>query len=132
MKRSWSGWPLRAACCVVILAASPALGWGAKGHRIVTQLALDGLRPDMPAWLHEPAVVARIMEQSNEPDRWRGTHRPAIAHDANTGHFIDADDLGQYGMTLKTVPRLRDDYVAAMVRARIEHPDKVQPYDDAK
>ncbi len=132
MNRIRSGWPLGAACLAVVLAAAPAFGWGARGHRLVTQLALDGLAPDMPSWLHDPEVAARIAEQSNEPDRWRGTHRPAIAHDANTGHYIDAEDLEQFGLTLKALPRLRDDYVAAIVRARIEHPDTVKPYDDAK
>jgi hypothetical protein len=132
MKPLRSRWPLRAACCLIILAASPAFGWGARGHRIVTQLALDGLAPDMPAWLHDPAIVARIAEQSNEPDRWRGTHRPVITNTANTGHYIDVEDLDQYGLTLAGVPRLRDDYVKAIVTARIEHPDKAGPYDDAK
>lgn len=132
MKLTRSPWPLRAACCMIILAASPAFGWGARGHRIVTQLALDGLSQDMPAWLHDPAIVARIAEQSNEPDRWRGTHRPAISNNANTAHYIDVEDLDQFGLTLAGLPRLRDDYVKAMVKARIEHPDKVAPYDDAK
>lgn len=122
----------RAACLLVIVAASPAFGWGARGHRIVTQLAMDGLSSDMPAWLHEPAVVTRIAEQSNEPDRWRGTHRPAIAHDANMGHYIDVEDLSQFGLKLENVPRLKDDFVAAIVRARIEHPETAGVYDDSK
>jgi hypothetical protein len=132
MNPNWSRWPLRATCCLLILAAAPAFGWGARGHRLVTQLALDGLAPDMPAWLHDPAIISRIAEQSNEPDRWRGTHKPVINHDANTGHYIDAEDLAQYGLKLTELPRLHDDYVKAIVKARIEHPDKVEPYDDAK
>lgn len=124
--------PLWTAWMVVAWAASVASAWSAHGHRLVTRLALDGLGPELPAWLHEGAVVDRIMEQSNEPDRWRGTRRLAIAHEANPEHYIDVEDLEPLGLTLSGLPEFRYDYVKAMTRARLEHPDRVPPYNAEK
>jgi hypothetical protein len=117
---------------LVLSLCVPALGWSAHGHRTVTRLALDGLSPDMPQWLHDKDVMARLVDQSNEPDRWRGTHRPAIVHEANPEHYIDIEDLDQYGLTLEHLPEYRYEYVKEMVRARVEHPDRMIPIDEAK
>src|SRR5438445_13816746 len=88
-----------AAACL----ATHALAWNAHGHRTVTRLALDGLSPDMPAWLHDPEIVERIADQSNEPDRWRSTRKPAILHVANQEHYIDVEDLAPMGLSLETL-----------------------------
>jgi hypothetical protein len=123
---------LNVASLLALLAASPALAWNGHGHRTITRLALDGLQPDTPPWLRDPAVVARIAEQSTEPDHWRGTRRPSINHDANTEHYLDVEDLDQFGLSLKTLPRLRYEYVKAMVTAKLQHPERILPYDAAK
>jgi hypothetical protein len=106
------------------------MAWNAHGHRTITLLAVDGLKPETPAWLKDPAISARIAEQSTEPDRWRGTRRPSINHDANTEHYIDCEDLEQFGLSLPNIPRLRYEYVKAMVTARIERADP--PYDASR
>jgi hypothetical protein len=124
--------PLWTAWMVVAGAASIAGAWGAHGHRIVTRLALDGLGPDLPAWLHDTPVVERIAEQSNEPDRWRNTKRVAIGHEANPEHYIDVDDLDPLGLTLAGLPEFRYDYMKAMVRARLEHPERLPAYNPEK
>jgi hypothetical protein len=112
--------------------AAPVLAWSAHGHRTITRLALDGLSADVPAFLRESLVIDRITEQSIEPDRWRGLRRPSINHDANTEHYIDVEDLEQFGLTLQTVPRYRYEYLKRMIVAKIEHPERIQPYDAAK
>jgi hypothetical protein len=106
-----------------------ALGWGAHGHRTITRLALEALPPDTPAFLREPAVRDRIVEESNEPDRWRSTKLPALGHENNPDHYLDVEKLDQFGLTLETVPRLRYDYVEAMAVAKHAHPEMIEPYD---
>ena len=119
----------RALCLLVVGSASPAWGWNAHGHRTITLLALDGLKAETPAWLRQPEIAARIASQSNEPDRWRGTRRPSINHDANTEHYLDVEDLERYGLSLPNLPRLRYEYIKAMVMA---DPDRAIKYDTAK
>lgn len=111
------------------LLAAPALAWNAHGHRVIARLALDGLPADAPAFLRDASVADRVAEQSVEPDRWRGVRRPAINHEDNQDHYIDIDDLEQFGLTLETLPRLRYEYVKAMVLAKERHPERVSPYD---
>lgn len=116
----------------LLLIPVAALGWGAHGHRIITYLALDALPADAPAWLRERAIRDRIAEESNEPDRWRATTMPAMGHENNPDHYIDVDKLGQFGLTLETVPHLRYDYLQAMAVAKHVHPEMVDPYDRRK
>jgi len=121
-----------AAMVMAALAAPQALGWNAYGHRTITMLALNGLSPGMPSWLRDPGIVARISDQSNEPDRWRGERGTAINAGANLDHYIDVEDLAQFGLTLETVPRPRYEYVRVMATAKVEHPEKILPYNAAK
>ncbi|MEX2217813.1 MAG: hypothetical protein WD749_03555 [Phycisphaerales bacterium] len=121
-----------AAIVGALAAVAPALGWGARGHRTITRLALDGLGPELPAWVRDPEVVSRIAEQSNEPDRWRGTKLPAIGHELNPEHYIDVEDLEPFGLALATLPQHRYEYFRAMVKAKLEHPGRMAPYDPAK
>lgn len=119
---------LRVALALLLIPGA-ALGWGAHGHRTITYIALDALGADGPAWLRERAVRDRIAEESNEPDRWRATTMPAMGHENNPDHYIDVDKLGQFGLTLETVPHLRYDYLQAMAVAKHVHPEMVDPYD---
>lgn len=111
---------------------SPAWGWGAAVHRAVTRLALDGLPADGPAWLRDPAVRERAAFQSNQPDRWRGWKSDVLKHVNDPDHYLDVDLLGEFGLTLETVPRLRREYLRALVVAKHERPDAVSPYDAAQ
>lgn len=123
---------IAAAGLVLVGAGVPALGWNAHGHRTITMLALDGLSPGMPSWLRDPGIAARIADQANEPDRWRGVRVTAINAGPNLDHYIDIEDLEQFGLTLETVPRPRYEYVRAMATAKAEHPERILPYDASK
>lgn len=124
----------RTLLCLAALAgsAAAALGWNAHGHRTVTYLALDAMPADMPAWLREAAARDRIAHQSGEPDRWRGMRMAALSHENAPDHYIDLEQLADFGLTLDTVPPLRNEYLKAMILAKHEHPQRVRPYDAAR
>ncbi len=104
---------------------APAPAWDSVGHRTITWLAMDGLAPDTPVWLREQARMHAIGWQSSEPDRWRGIRSIYLQHENNPDHYFDAEDLVRYGLTLESMPRLRNQYVAAMAVARAQHPEGV-------
>lgn len=121
-----------AACCTLLAAGvAPALGWGAHGHRLIAFLALDGLPASAPEWLREPQTRKRIADQSNEADRWRGWNVAALGHVNKPDHYLDIELLDQFGLTLETVPPLRNEYLRALIIAKHTHPERVDPYDAA-
>lgn len=124
-----------AAAVFVILVwfpVSESFAWGAHGHRIVTLVALDGLPPEAPLFLRDPVVRQRIAFQSSEPDRWRGSGSVILDHENKLDHYLDVELLDQFGLTLETVPHLRNEYLRAMMIAKHEHPEKIEPYDATK
>ncbi|MEK6701920.1 MAG: hypothetical protein AABZ53_06635 [Planctomycetota bacterium] len=110
--------------------AGIAFAWDAAGHSTITLLALDrmGQVADCPAWLKDDVQRRMVAWQSSEPDRWRSTKTPSLTHANAPEHYIDLEDLTQFGLTLKTLPKLRNDYLAAMVLAKSQHPELVKPY----
>lgn len=101
-----------------IVAFLPCLAWDAPGHRAITMAALRALPPEAPAFLRDEATMRAIADQSVVPDRWRSSRVVQLPHDANPDHYIDAEDLEPYGMTLRTLPVLRYEYVKGMVLAK--------------
>ena len=125
MARGMAAW-------VAVTLVSTAAAWDAHGHRMITYLALDGLPAEMPAFLREADTRHRIAYQSNEADRWRGTRHPVMGHENNQDHYLDVELLDQFGLTLDSLPRLRNEYLRALIIAKHEHPDAIDPYDPAK
>jgi hypothetical protein len=116
---------IRWICLFAIALAAPAFGWDAHGHRIIAQLAVESMGPEAPDWLKD-ASVAQIADEATVPDRWRSTHLAQLTHLNNPDHYIDTEDLAPYGLTLKTLPPLRYEYVKAMVLARERAGDKFE------
>jgi hypothetical protein len=112
---------------------SAALAWDASGHLAITLLALDRLKAvsDAPAWIQDETTRQMIAWQSGEPDRWRGTRTPTLKHDNDPDHYIDLEDLTPYGITLRTMPMLRHEYVKALGSAREKAPEKFKPVNPA-
>ncbi len=98
-------------------AAGQALAWGATGHRIIGELAIETLPDNLPAFVRAPGVAADVGELAREPDRWRGAGK---VHDnmRDPGHFVDIDDQGRIlgGPLLGALPPTKTDY-DAMLRA---------------
>lgn len=131
MKRCTHRRRLAGLVLLIASAASPASAWDAHGHRTITYLALDGLPSDFPAWAHESPGRHQVAYQSNEADRWRGSRMDYLAHENSPDHYLDVDLLEPFGLTLAKLPKLRYEYLRALVLAKHEHPDTVPPYDAA-
>jgi hypothetical protein len=118
----------------LVLLAPVARAWDAVGHRAITWLALDGLDKDAPAFLREEATRHAIAWQSAEPDRWRGVTSPILRHENAMDHYLDAEDLAAFGLTLETVNPLRYRFVRDMAVARHVHPsgpdESHKPYNE--
>jgi hypothetical protein len=115
--------PLGAAVAAALLAVAPgtARAWDAIGHRAITWLALDALDPALPAWMKEAARAHMIGWQAAEADRWRGVRSSYLTHENAPDHFIDIEDLDEFGLTLETINPLRYRYVRDMAVARWAH-----------
>jgi hypothetical protein len=124
--------PLACLLAILLVVPPPARAWNAHGHRTITYLALDSLPADMPAWVRDPDVRRRIADASNEADRYRGWRAPALIHENEPDHYLDIDLLPQFGLTLDTLPPLRQEYMRALAVAKHVHPEQVEPYDVAK
>lgn len=111
------------AAVVVGLVAVHARAWDAYGHRLITRLAVEHLPDNVPQWLRDPAMAARIADQSVTPDRWRGTRVTQMLHVSNPDHYINIEDLEAFGMTFRTMPPLRMEFIKAMVESRIAQGD---------
>lgn len=124
--------------CAFGALAFQALAWDYEGHHAVNELALASLPPDFPAFALTPEAKTRIAFLAGEADRWRnetnlkeGTGL-ALGHASGPDHYLDLEDLRLYGLTPQTLPPLRYDFVADIVKARQAHPDKFPPIDPAK
>ena len=109
---------LAAVLSAALLPATPALAWGATGHRLIGQLAMEGLPAEIPAFLRLPGVPAEVGELAREPDRSKGAGR---THDTlrDPAHFVDVDDSGRVlgGPRLDALPEVRLDYDKALLAA---------------
>ncbi|MBC7168022.1 S1/P1 Nuclease [Phenylobacterium sp.] len=112
--------PLAAILSFVVPAQ--ALAWGGHGHRIIGVAAMEALPDDVPAFLHDPSVIADVGELSREPDRSKGAGK---IHDSNRdpGHFVDLDDTRRVmgGPVFQApLPPTRADYEAALQAAGLD------------
>lgn len=122
--------------------ASPALAWDAHGHRTIAMLAIDAMEAQLTGahdqtaaaelpWLFADQSRLQVGYQSGEPDRYRAIRLGQLKHENDPDHYIDVDDLKQFGLTLSTIPPLRNEYVRALVVAKHEHPENLtKPYNE--
>ena len=111
--------------------------WDYEGHHVVNELALASLPTNFPAFARTPAARMRVAFLAGEADRWRnetsfknGTGL-ALSQASGPDHYLDMEDLKLYGLTPETLPPLRYDFVADIVKAREAHPEKFPPIDPA-
>lgn len=111
---------------------SSCLAWDGSGHRMITRVALEGLSPDMPAWLKDEDTIVASPDCSQQPDRWRSVRVPQLKHVNEPDHYLDVEDLEPLGLTLKTMPTLRNEYVKAVAFARAKPDFAGQPVNEAQ
>ena len=115
-----------------------AAAWDYEGHHAVNELALASLPTNFPAFALTPEARLRIAYLAGEADRWRnetsfrdGTGL-ALGHASGPDHYLDLEDIYLYGLTPETLPPLRYDFVADIVKARAAHPEKFPAIDPAR
>ena len=106
------------------LTGRPTLAWDYDGHRLVNQLALASLPTNFPTFVRVPAAAERIGFLSGEPDRWRNVQDLPLRHANGPDHYIDLEQLADYGLKPEMLPVFRYDFVAQLALVRQAHPDK--------
>ena len=115
-----------------------AAAWDYEGHHAVNELALATLPANFPAFALTPEARTRITFLAGEADRWRNitdfkTARGlALGHCSGPDHYLDLEDLALYDLTPGTLPPLRYDFVADIVKARATHPERFPAIDPEK
>ncbi|MFO0856061.1 MAG: hypothetical protein U0640_01745 [Phycisphaerales bacterium] len=115
--------------------SSQAFAWDGAGHRMVTRVALQGLDPSMPAWLKDEASIIAMADQAQTPDRWRSVSAmsvPQLKHVNDPDHYIDLEDLHDFGLELRSIPVLRYEYVKTLTAARAKPDFAGEPIDPKK
>jgi hypothetical protein len=127
----------------IIALASAALSlnvraWDYEGHRAVNELALASLPTNFPAFVLEPAARERVAFLAGEADRWRNitdakqSRGLELGHCSGPDHYLDLEQIAEYELTPATLPPFRFDFIAAIARARAQHPERFAPIDPAK
>lgn len=114
------------------LPVTPAWGWDYEGHRLVNQLALESLPPEFPDFVRTPAARERVAFLSGEPDRWRNTPDLPLKHFNNPDHYIDIEELADFGLTPATLPVFRYEFIAHLALQRAAHPERFPAIDPAR
>ena len=101
--------------CAASLPASEALAWGSSAHRLIGEIALQSLPPELPGLLHKGEAARQVAEVAREPDRAKGASAPHDS-DASAAHHVDVgDDLKiARGPLLSALPANRETYDTAL------------------
>jgi hypothetical protein len=100
--------------------------WDAEVHVLISNLALESLPADFPAFVREESAPQRIGFLSAEPDRWRNIEDLQLRHAHGPDHYLDVEELQTYGLDPQKLPSLRYDIIAALALKRQEEPEKFQ------
>src|SRR5206468_6188949 len=103
------------------LGMRPALAWDYEGHRLVNQLALASLPTNFPGFVRRPEAAERIAFLAGEPDRWRNTPDLPLRHCNGPDHYIDLEQLKDYGLKAEMLPVLRYDFIAELAKIGRAH-----------
>ncbi len=90
----------------VELGTQLALAWDFEGHRTINLLALSTLPTNFPAFVREPAAAERIGFLAGEMDRWRNTPDLPLKQYSFPDHYLDVEELADYGLKPDHAPHL--------------------------
>jgi hypothetical protein len=122
------------ACALTLLALLPfgaynASAWDYTYHRLINLAALESLPTNFPAFMRTPAAVERIGFLSGEPDRWRNVQDVSFSHCTAPDHYLDMEQLEDYGLKPESLPPFRYEFAAELINFRKAHPDKFPAID---
>ncbi|HLP78268.1 MAG TPA: hypothetical protein VK327_15290 [Candidatus Paceibacterota bacterium] len=125
--------PFIALISLLVVSTSSVHAWDYEGHRVINQLAFSALPTNFPSFAKAAEARERIAFLAGEPDRWRNiSDDQSLPHCNNPDHYIDLEQLGEYGLTPETLPPLRYDFAAKLAVERALHPEKFAPIDPMK
>lgn len=102
---------------LVLASSTAALGWGAAGHTIISEVGAGAFPTSLPAFVRGDAAVAEIAALGPEPDRSKDAGR-THDRDLDPGHYADVGDDGTIaGVALSDLPPTREAYDTALRRA---------------
>jgi hypothetical protein len=112
--------PIAAVALLPLLVVQPAFAWGGDGHMMINRLAGAALPADVPEFLRSKAAVDALQFYGPVPDtQFRGRSEPELNAVGAPDHFIDLEWADLVG----PLPRNRYDYVRALEKAQLAHPD---------
>jgi hypothetical protein len=106
--------------------------WDYEGHRLVNQLALAALPAEFPAFVKSPQAQERIAFLAGEPDRWRNVPDYSLRHFNGPDHYIDLEELADYGLDASSLPKFRYQFAGLLANARAKNPGNFTPIDPAQ
>ena len=115
-----------------------AAAWDYEGHHAVNELALAALPANFPAFILEPAARDRVAFLAGEADRWRNItdlkneRGLELANGSGPDHYLDLEEIKEYDLTPTNLPPFRYVFVADIVKARLQHPERFPAIDPAK
>ncbi len=110
---------------------APVEAWDYEAHRVVNEAALAILPTNFPAFVRTPQATERIAFLSGEPDRWRNTPDNVLKHVNHPDHYIDLEELDDYGLTDEELPVFRYDFIAHLAIVRNDRPGSFPAIDPA-
>lgn len=108
-----------AAAMVPVMMVQPSFAWGSDGHRMINRLAAANLPKDVPAFLRNGNALDTMEYLGPEPDRWRNKAEDELNTAQAPEHFIDLE----YADLIGPLPKKRFDYIRALEKAQLAHPD---------
>lgn len=108
-----------AAAMVPVMMVQPSFAWGSDGHRMINLLAAASLPKDVPAFLRNGNALDTMEYLGPEPDRWRNKAEDELNAAQAPEHFIDLE----YADLIGPLPKKRFDYIRAIEKAQLAHPD---------
>jgi len=91
----------------VLLAATPACGWGDRAHYLITEEAVARLPEPLKGLLSEATRLERLQAASIAPDAWRDDASEHYSPDERPKHFFDIDAITDEPPPFPTFPRDR-------------------------
>lgn len=112
------------AALALLAGRTPGLAWDYELHRLINQVALGTLPTNFPAFVRTPEAVERIGFLAGEPDRWRNVQDLALRHSSGPDHYMDLEQLAEYGLKPEALPVFRYVFEEELAVARQAHPEK--------